>query len=95
MIFAIPIFVYVPELPPAPRSRQGRLLRELRGSRAETSRASSDESRHTFWFLVASAVYRDGLAGVFAFGAIIASGTFGFEFLEVVASESPPTSWRA
>jgi UMF1 family MFS transporter len=35
--------------------------------------------------LLASAVYRDGLAGVFAFGAVIASVAFGFEFLEVVA----------
>ena len=34
------------------------------------------ESRPTFWFLIASAIYRDGLAGVFAFGAIIAAVTF-------------------
>jgi len=42
------------------------------------------ESRETFWFLVASAVYRDGLAGVFAFGAIIATGTFAFTSNEVL-----------
>jgi UMF1 family MFS transporter len=36
------------------------------------------ERRPTLYFLVASAVYRDGLAGVFTFGAVIASGTFGF-----------------
>jgi UMF1 family MFS transporter len=84
-IFAIPIFLFVPELPPAQAAgpkvgffaSYGVLVRDI----ARLFR----ESRHTFWFLVASAVYRDGLAGVFAFGAIIASGTFGFEFLEVVA----------
>ncbi|MCC6376771.1 MAG: MFS transporter, partial [Microbacteriaceae bacterium] len=43
------------------------------------------ESRQTFWFLLASAVYRDGLAGVFAFGAVIAKVVFHFGFLEVVA----------
>lgn len=35
-------------------------------------------ARPTLWFLLASAVYRDGLAGVFTFGAIIASKSFGF-----------------
>jgi UMF1 family MFS transporter len=85
VIFAIPIFVFVPELPPAKSvgakvgffASYAVLVKDI----ARLFR----ESRHTFWFLVASAVYRDGLAGVFAFGAIIASGTFGFEFLEVVA----------
>jgi UMF1 family MFS transporter len=41
-------------------------------------------SRSTVLFLLASAVYRDGLAGVFTFGAVIASGTFGFSASEVV-----------
>ncbi|MBC7590005.1 MAG: MFS transporter [Salinibacterium sp.] len=85
IIFAIPIFLNVPE---------------AEGSASEKERVNFfasyvvlvkdiarlyRESRHTFWFLIASAVYRDGLAGVFAFGAIIAAGTFKFGFLEVVA----------
>ena len=41
-------------------------------------------SRHTVYFLLASALFRDGLAGVFAFGAVIAAGTFGFTGGEVV-----------
>ncbi|MGC5166323.1 MFS transporter [Luteimicrobium sp. DT211] len=41
-------------------------------------------SRSTLGFLVASAVFRDGLAGVFTFGAVIASGTFGFTSSEVI-----------
>ncbi|SMQ71399.1 MFS transporter [Agreia sp. VKM Ac-1783] len=85
IIFAIPIFVFVPELPAA------RTVGPKVGFFASYVVLVKDiaqlyrESRHTFWFLVASAVYRDGLAGVFAFGAIIAKGTFGFDFLEVVA----------
>ncbi len=35
-------------------------------------------------FLIASAVFRDGLAGVFSFGAVIAAGTFGFSPGDVI-----------
>ena len=41
-------------------------------------------SPHTIYFLLASAVYRDGLAAVFTFGGVIAAGTFGFELKEVI-----------
>lgn len=34
--------------------------------------------RNTVYFLGASAVFRDGLAGVFTFGAVLAAGSFGF-----------------
>jgi len=40
--------------------------------------------RPTFWFLFASAVYRDGLAGVFAFGGVLAAAGFGFSAQEVI-----------
>jgi len=40
--------------------------------------------RPTFWFLLASAVYRDGLAGVFAFGGILAAVAFHFSANEVL-----------
>lgn len=42
------------------------------------------DARSTLWFLLASAIYRDGLAGVFTFGAIIAAVAFGFEPTEVI-----------
>lgn len=41
-------------------------------------------SRHTVYFLLASALFRDGLAGVFAFGAVLAAGTFGLSAGEVI-----------
>ncbi len=40
-------------------------------------------SPHTLYFLGASALFRDGLAGVFAFGAVLAAGTFGMSDTEV------------
>ncbi|WP_342373561.1 MFS transporter [Propioniciclava soli] len=42
------------------------------------------QSPHTVFFLAASALFRDGLSGVFAFGAVIAAGTFGFEPGDVI-----------
>lgn len=83
-VFAVPVLVAVPE--PAARPRTGRRP----GLAASYRRIGRDvatlwrESRATVGFLVASAVYRDGLAGVFTFGAVIASGTFGFSASEVV-----------
>jgi UMF1 family MFS transporter len=83
VIFAIPIFLNVPEAPPsAGRARVG-----FFGSYAVLGRDIARlyrETRPTFWFLLASAVFRDGLAGVFTFGAIIAATVFGFSPTQVI-----------
>lgn len=42
------------------------------------------EAPQTFLFLAASAIFRDGLAAVFTFGAVIAAGTFGFSSADVI-----------
>ncbi|WP_296665936.1 MFS transporter [Demequina sp.] len=82
VVFAWPLFVFVPESAAADRPKVSflrgyvRLWRDL----SELWRTS----RSTLWFLVASAIYRDGLAGVFAFGAVIASVAFGFSSQEVI-----------
>ena len=41
-------------------------------------------SRQTVYFLIASAVFRDGLAGVFTFGGVLAASVFGFSPGEVI-----------
>lgn len=41
-------------------------------------------SRHTVYFLAASAIFRDGLAGVFTFGGVLAASVFGFSAGEVI-----------
>lgn len=43
-----------------------------------TVKSLAAEAPHTLFFLIASAVFRDGLAGVFTFGAILAGTAFGF-----------------
>ena len=84
LLFAIPLFRNVPSLPPLAAREKVSFARSYVVLAKDIARLFR-ESRNTFWFLIASAVYRDGLAGVFTFGAAIASVTFNFEFLEVVA----------
>lgn len=38
----------------------------------------------TLYFLVASAIFRDGLVGIFTFGGILAAGTFGFSATDII-----------
>ncbi|MCT9819599.1 MFS transporter [Microbacterium sp. W1N] len=83
IVFAIPLFRNVPE-PPA---RLGVARTGFFGAYAQLVRdivALFREHRPTFWFLAASAVYRDGLAGVFAFGGVLASVAFAFTDNEVM-----------
>ncbi len=49
-----------------------------------TVRSLAKDAPHTLKFLIASAVFRDGLAGVFTFGAILAATAFGFSSSEVI-----------
>ncbi|MFE7509605.1 MFS transporter [Promicromonospora sp. NPDC057488] len=81
--FAWPILAFVPELPPT----KGRATVGFFASYAVLVRDIKGlwhTSRRTFWFLLASAVYRDGLSGVFAFGAIIGGVSFGFSADQVI-----------
>ena len=49
-----------------------------------TLRSLWRDSRPVLLFLIASAIFRDGLTGVFTFGAIIAAQVFGFSSTEVL-----------
>ena len=75
-VFAIPVLLAVPETPPGPQRRRVSFLASYRCWSA-TSRACSARDRNAVWFLIASALYRDGLAAVFAFGAILAVSVYG------------------
>ncbi len=80
-VFAIPVLTAVAERPrPARPARIAGAYRTLARDVAALWRTR----RPVLWYLVASAVYRDGLAGVFTFGAVIASGTFDFSASEVM-----------
>ncbi|RUR01663.1 MFS transporter [Labedella endophytica] len=83
-LFALPVFFAVPEYAGrgARRDRVGFLAsyRRLGASIARLWRTD----RPLLGFLAASAVYRDGLAGVFTFGGVLAAGSFGFSPAEVI-----------
>jgi UMF1 family MFS transporter len=83
VLFALPIFLNVPEAPPSAHRERVSFFRSYAVLVHDIVRLYR-ESRPTFWFLLASAVFRDGLAGVFTFGALIGSVTFKFTFNEVV-----------
>ncbi len=77
VVFAWPIFVHVPAVPPRAGAERVGFFRGY----VVLARDVKELWRHarpTLWFLVASAVYRDGLTGVFQFGAVIAVQSFGF-----------------
>lgn len=84
LVFAIPILVFVPEVEKSLVARERVSFLRSYGVLVRDVRSLFRESRTTFWFLLASAVYRDGLAGVFTFGGVIASVTFGFAFDQVL-----------
>ncbi|MFD5226042.1 MFS transporter [Microbacterium sp. NPDC058342] len=83
LVFSIPMFRNVPESPAYDASKRVGFFRSyvvLAKNIANLFRTN----RPTFWFMLAAAVYRDGLAGVFAFGAVLAAQGFGFSFIEVI-----------
>ncbi len=82
-VFALPVLIAVPEIPA--RVRENRV--SFFGSYVllfRTIRLLAKKSPQVLLFLLASAVFRDGLAGVFTLGAIIAAQVFGFSFAEVL-----------
>ena len=85
IVFSIPIFLNVPE--PSlgrPERRVGFFASYVLLVRDVVGLHRDPQTRPTFWFLLSSAVFRDGLAGIFAFGAVIAEQVFGFGFLDLV-----------
>jgi UMF1 family MFS transporter len=82
-VFAIPVLLRVPEIPAQRRRVRVGFFRSyavLWG----TLRSLWRDSRPVLLFLIASAVFRDGLTGVFTFGAIIAAQVFGFTSTQVL-----------
>ena len=78
LAFSIPVLLAVPELPAdaSPVPSVG-FLESYRVLFADIGTMWRDD-RHTLQFLIASALFRDGLAGVFTFGAVIAVSVYGF-----------------
>jgi UMF1 family MFS transporter len=86
VVFSLPLLFNVPEAPPTKDESEkvGFFRSYVVLVKDVVGLYKAPATRPTFWFLIASAVYRDGLAGVFAFGGILAAVSFGFSANEVI-----------
>jgi UMF1 family MFS transporter len=83
-VFSVPIFLFAPAGRAARAGRPdfGAAFRESFGALRETF-GTIRRFRQVVRLLVARLFYNDGLLTIFSFGAIYASGTFGFSFNEI------------
>jgi UMF1 family MFS transporter len=75
--FSIPVLIAVPEIPRAAGREKIGFFQSYAVLVRDVARLWVTD-RNTVLFLIASAVFRDGVTGVFQYGGIIAQGTFGF-----------------
>ncbi len=85
LVFSLPVLLTLRDAPRQAAGQASRVgvvesYRRLFGSVRELWR----EDRRLVRFLGASAVFRDGLAGVFTFGGVLAAGTFAFSDGDVI-----------
>jgi MFS transporter, UMF1 family len=81
-VFTVPLLLVVPDAPGTGGAALG-----IAGTYRKLGRDIAGlwrSDRNLLGFLLASAVFRDGLTGVFTFGAVIASTVFGFGFGQVL-----------
>jgi UMF1 family MFS transporter len=83
LVFTIPLLIWVPEIAKKAGAKKESILQSYAGllNQLKTLRKQAPE---TFKFLISSAVYRDGLAGVFTFGAVLGTLSFGFDTQSII-----------
>jgi UMF1 family MFS transporter len=83
LVFTIPMLIWVPEIAKKNTTKKESVLDSYAGlfNQLKTLRQQAPE---TFKFLISSAVYRDGLAGVFTFGAVLGTLAFGFNTQSII-----------
>jgi UMF1 family MFS transporter len=82
-VFALPVLFAVSEKPPEP-SRAKVSFRASYGLLVADVRRLYRTDRNSVMFLIASALYRDGLTAIFTFGAVLAVSVYGFTPVTVV-----------
>ena len=76
-ISALPVLFLVPELPADPTATPRRGIVGAYRDLFATIGSLWRDDRTVVWFLVSSAVFRDGLAATFTFGAVLAHSVYG------------------
>lgn len=82
LVFALPLFLWVPDAPASGRAPMDCVRAGLRQIRDSLHNVRAH--RHIMLFLLARMLYNDGLTTMFAFGGIYAAGTFGLSTEEVI-----------
>ncbi|WP_186628175.1 MFS transporter [Rhodococcus sp. BP22] len=85
-VSAIPVFLAVPELPPTgadPDAAKAGIAESYKVLFRDLRELWSVD-RRSVYFLAASALFRDGLAGVFTFGAVLAVSVYGIGTADVL-----------
>ncbi|MFC6352569.1 MFS transporter [Rothia nasimurium] len=85
LIFSLPLILKVRSLPQAVRPDAPRvgILASYKQLIATVVRLYR-QAPTTLYFLVSSAIFRDGLNGIFTFGGVLAAGSFGFSTNQVI-----------
>lgn len=85
LIFSLPLILKVRALPQAVRPDAPRvgILASYKQLIATVVRLYR-QAPTTLYFLVSSAIFRDGLNGIFTFGGVLAAGSFGFSTNQVI-----------
>jgi UMF1 family MFS transporter len=83
LVFSIPLLLNVPEIEKRKNARKESILASYVAIWGQL-KSLYKQAPDTLKFLISSAVYRDGLAGVFTFGAVLGSLAFGFTQTEII-----------
>jgi UMF1 family MFS transporter len=78
LVFSIPLLLRVPEIEKKNSARKESIFASYAAIWGQL-KSLYKQAPDTLKFLISSAVYRDGLAGVFSFGAVIGTSAFGFD----------------
>jgi UMF1 family MFS transporter len=83
LVFSIPLLLRVPEIPKKANARKETIVQSYKSIWGQL-KSLRTQAPETLKFLISSAIYRDGLAGVFTFGAVLGSLAFGFTQTEII-----------
>lgn len=83
-IFASPVLINPPKKRKVEKGLPRETLADSYRHLFHTVKSLWDDARDTLRFLIASAIFRDGLAGAFTFGGVIAASVFGFSPSQVM-----------
>lgn len=82
-VFSIPLWIRVPETKRSENYQRQSILSSYKQTIRDI-KSLRKQAPETFKFLVSSAIYRDGLAGVFTFGAVLGTLAFGFDQTSII-----------